>query len=230
MPDATPPGARIRTLLRDVTNTGAVNRGATRQAGGVPPGTPSDSELMLALTEGRIEALGRLYDRYGSLVFSVGLRVLHDRQLAEDVTQDVFLRLWRRPWSYDPERGRFRSWLMSVTRNRAIDERRRVVRRLRVEERADDPVPELPGPQRFHDPQLESELAEQRRFVQEAMTRLPPAQREVIELAYFGGLTQVEIAACTGQPLGTVKTRIRLGLGKLRRSLGHLRTEDPRDA
>ena len=90
---------------------------------------------MVGLAGGEIEALERLYDRYSSLVFSVGLRVLGDRQLAEDVTQDVFLRLWRRPWSYDPARGRFRSWLMSVTRNRAIDGRRRVVRRLRLEER-----------------------------------------------------------------------------------------------
>ena len=183
---------------------------------------------MVGLAGGEIEALERLYDRYSSLVFSVGLRVLGDRQLAEDVTQDVFLRLWRRPWSYDPARGRFRSWLISVTRNRAIDERRRVVRRLRLEERGDDPAPELPAPGRFHDPQLEAVLAEERRAVREAMTRLPPPQREVIELAYFGGLTQVEIAAQTGEPLGTVKTRIRLGIQKLRDALQDLRTEERR--
>ena len=183
---------------------------------------------MAGLADGEIEALERLYDRYSSLVFSVGVRVLNDRQLAEDVTQDVFLRLWRRPWSYDPTRGRFRSWLMSVTRNRAIDERRRVVRRLRAEESDDEAAPRLPAPERFHDPQLEAELAEQRRAVRQAMTRLPPAQREVIELAYFGGLTQVEIAARTGEPLGTVKTRVRLGMKKLRGSLQELQREDQR--
>lgn len=180
---------------------------------------------MAELGEGRVEALERLYDRYSSLVFSVALRVLTDRPLAEDVTQEVFLRLWRRPWSYDPERGRFRSWLMSVTRNRSIDERRRVVRRLRLEEREDDRRPDPPATGRFYDPQLETVLAEERRAVREAMTRLPPAQREVIELAYFGGLTQVEIAARTGEPLGTVKTRVRLGIQKLRIALVGLRSD-----
>lgn len=180
---------------------------------------------MAELGEGRVEALERLYDRYSSLVFSVALRVLTDRPLAEDVTQEVFLRLWRRPWSYDPERGRFRSWLMSVTRNRSIDERRRVVRRLRLEEREDDRRPDPPATGRFYDPQLETVLAEERRAVREAMTRLPPAQREVIELAYFGGLTQVEIAARTGEPLGTVKTRVRLGIQKLRVALVGLRSD-----
>ncbi len=180
---------------------------------------------MVGLGAGELEALEGLYDRYSSLVFSVAVRVLNDRQLAEDVTQEVFLRLWRRPGSYDPERSRFRSWLMSVTRNRSIDERRRVVRRLRLEEREDDAAPDPPGPERFHDPQLEAELAEDRRAVREALTRLPPPQREVIELAYFGGLTQVEIAALTREPLGTVKTRIRLGIQKLRVALVDLRGE-----
>ena len=221
MPESTAPRRRIRSLLRDVIQTEAPD--AAQQAD-----APADDELMVGLAGGEIEALERLYDRYSSLVFSVGLRVLGDRQLAEDVTQDVFLRLWGRPWSYDPSRGRFRSWLMSVTRNRAIDERRRVVRRLRVEERGDDRAPELPAPDRFHDPQLEAVLAEERRAVREAMTRLPPPQREVIELAYFGGLTQVEIAAQTGEPLGTVKTRIRLGIQKLRDALKDLRVEERR--
>jgi len=219
VPDSAPrPG--IRELIRDVSRS---ERSDT-------PETITDQELMVGLSEGEVEALERLYDRYSSLVFSIAVRVLTDRQLAEDVTQEVFLRLWRRPWSYDPGRGKFRSWLMSVTRNRSIDERRRVVRRLRQEDRDDDGMPEIPAPGRFHDPQLEAVLADERRAVREAMTRLPPAQREVIELAYFGGLTQVEVAALTGEPLGTVKTRIRLGIQKLRVALVGLRAEDSRDA
>lgn len=182
---------------------------------------------MAALAAGEIEALEALYDRYGALVFSVSLRVLYDRQLAEDVTQEVFLRLWRRPGSYDSARGRFISWLMSVTRNRAIDERRRLKRRGRLEER-DDVVPELPSEGRFRDPLEEAALAEERRALREAMTRLPPPQREVLDLAYFAGLTQVEIAQRTGQPLGTVKTRVRLGMQKLRESLSELRREETR--
>jgi RNA polymerase sigma-70 factor (ECF subfamily) len=171
---------------------------------------------MAGLAAGDLTALESLYDRYGALVFSVGLRVLLDRQLAEDVTQEVFLRLWRRPWAYNPERGRFVSWLMSVTRNRAIDERRRLSRRAVVEEMHDEALPELPDVGRFLDPLSEAILADQRREIRSALDQLPIAQREVLELAYFAGLTQTEIAARTGEALGTVKTRVRLGMQKLR--------------
>ena len=177
---------------------------------------------MEALGRGDIQALERLYDRYSTLVFSVSLRVLHDPQLAEDVVQEVFLRLWRQPASFDPARGRFISWLMSVTRNRALDELRRVSRRSRSEDAEEDdssPLDALATTDRMDDPALGVELQEQRDAVRTAMTRLPPEQRRAIELAYFSGLTQAEISDVTGDPLGTVKTRIRLGMRKLRDSL-----------
>ncbi len=107
MAEASP--RRIRPSIQDVT-----------QGDGDAP-VRTDDELMAGLAAGRLDALGALYDRYSALVFSVSLRVLYDWQLAEDVTQEVFLRLWQRPESYDPTRGRLLSWLMSVTRNRAID-------------------------------------------------------------------------------------------------------------
>ncbi len=178
----------------------------------------TDDELMAGLTEGRLDALGALYDRYSALVFSVSLRVLYDWQLAEDVTQEVFLRLWQRPESYDPSRGRLLSWLMSVTRNRAIDERRRLSRRQRSEE-DEEPTLELRDHDTSGDPALGASLAESRRVVRAAMALLPPAQREVVELAYFGGLTQTEIAERLHVPLGTVKTRVRLAMRKLRDTL-----------
>ena len=181
---------------------------------------------MAALGDGDLEALEGLYDRYSTLVFSVSLRVLHDTQLAEDVVQEVFLRLWRQPSSYDPTRGRFISWLMSVTRNRSLDELRRVTRRLRSEDLEEEPGRELPAPEGVDDPQAGLLLAERRAAVRAAMTRLPPAQRRVIELAYFGGLTQVEIAQATGDPLGTVKTRVRLGMQKFREALEEFINED----
>ncbi len=174
---------------------------------------------MTSLIAGDISALEVLYDRYSMLVFSVSLRVLYDRQLAEDVTQEVFLRLWRRPQSFDPTRGRLLSWLMSVTRNRAIDERRRLARRVRTEDASDEPLPDLSENDGRDDPQLALALTEVRWKVREAMQSLPPAQRQVIELGYFGGLTQVEIAERTGLPLGTVKTRVRLAMNKLRNEL-----------
>lgn len=195
-----------------------------------PDGEPGDAELMAQLGSGEVDALEVLYDRYSMLVFSLGLRILRDPQLAEDVVQEVFIRLWRRPASYDPARGRFVSWLMSVSRNRALDEQRRVSRRMRAEEGDDEPGHELPTSDRFDDPQAGLLLDELRRRVREAMTRLPPAQREVIELAYFSGLTQVEIAERTGEPLGTVKTRVRLGMNKLRASLGPDAADDVRAA
>lgn len=177
---------------------------------------------MEALGRGEIHALEQLYDRYSTLVFSVSLRVLHDAQLAEDVVQEVFLRLWRQPASFDPGRGRFISWLMSVTRNRALDELRRVSRRNRSEDQEEDessPLDSVATTDRMDDPALGAELREQREAVRMAMTRLPPEQRRAIELAYFSGLTQAEISDVTGDPLGTVKTRIRLGMRKLRDAL-----------
>lgn len=184
---------------------------------------------MEALGRGEIQALERLYDRYSTLVFSVSLRVLHDPQLAEDVVQEVFLRLWRQPASFDPGRGRFISWLMSVTRNRALDELRRVSRRNRSEDAEEDdssPLDALATTDRMDDPALGVELQEQRDAVRMAMTRLPPEQRRAIELAYFSGLTQAEISDVTGDPLGTVKTRIRLGMRKLRDSLTEFMAAD----
>lgn len=205
----------IRLPLRDVLS----GDGSSASEGVGSEAAPADDELMAGLVEGDIAALEQLYDRYVTLVFSVGLRVLHDRQLAEDVAQEVFLRLWRRPQSYDPARGRFLSWLMSVTRNRAIDERRRLNRRAQAEDPSDDSDGQLPGGDRLEDPQLAVHLGELRQAIRRALARLPAAQREVIQLAYFGGLTQTEIAERTDTPLGTVKTRVRLAMRKLREAL-----------
>jgi len=208
--------ARIRAAGQDVSLNG-------RRSTARPDAT--DAELMSVLATGDIVALELLYDRYSTLVYSVSLRVLHDSQLAEDVVQEVFLRLWRQPISYDPARGRFISWLMSVTRNRSLDELRRVTRRMRSEDVEDDePGHEIAAVGHLDDPQAELMVAEARAAVRAAMTRLPPAQRRVIELAYFGGLTHVEIAERTGDPLGTVKTRVRLGMRKLRESLAEFST------
>lgn len=207
------PRPEIQPTLRDVTRSdGARLDPAIVRAA-------DDAVLMEALASGDLHALESLYDRYSALVFSVSHRVLHDTHLAEDVVQEVFLRLWRQPTSFDPKRGRFISWLMSVTRNRALDELRKVSRRVRSEDQDEDPVADLPTSDRFDDPALGAELSEQRYAVRVAMTRLPPEQRRVIELAYFSGLTQLEIAAATGDPLGTVKTRVRLGMRKLRAAL-----------
>ena len=164
-------------------------------------------------------AFEEIYDRYGDLVYSTAFRVLRDPHLAEDISQEVFVRLWRKPDSYVAERGRFLTWLISVTRNRAVDEVRTRGRRQRHETASpEEQERELPAGA-ANDPALNAQLAEQRRIVRAALAELPPDQRQVIELAYFGGLTQREIADRLAQPLGTVKTRIRLGMQKLRAGL-----------
>lgn len=203
---------------------------ATRARPASPPrgeARDGDEALVAALREGRIEALEELYDRYSVLVFSIALRILRDRGLAEDVTQEVFLRLWRRPWLYRPERGRFVSWLTSITRNLAIDGQRRIARRRGAEEPGEDATAGIAEADRLADPAQAALLGEERAAVRAAVAQLPPPQRRVIELAWFGGLTQTEIAALTSTPLGTVKTRARLAMRRLRVALARLRPGDP---
>ena len=178
-----------------------------------------DEELMQRLLHKDKRAFEAIFDRYGDLVYSTSLRVLRDAHLAQDVSQEIFVRLWRKPESYVAERGRFLTWLISVTRNRAVDEIRSRGRRLRHETASpEEQEREFPAGE-ANDPALNAQLADQARTVRAALTELPPEQRQVIELAYFGGLTQQEISDRLDQPLGTVKTRIRLGMQKLRAAL-----------
>ncbi len=165
-----------------------------------------------------MKAFETLYDRYGTLVYSTGLRVTGDAHLAEDVAQETFLRLWRAPERYVPERGRFGTWLLSATRNRAVDQVRTRGRRRKREVTMEGPQKE-PAATGMADPALVAQLSDVRRSVRTALQTLPPEQRQAIELAYDDGYTQQEIASLLDQPLGTVKTRIRLGMQKLRPAL-----------
>jgi RNA polymerase sigma-70 factor, ECF subfamily len=178
-----------------------------------------DEELMQRLAYRDLVAFRALYDRYGNLVYSAALRVVRDAQIAEDMVQEIFLRIWRKPESYVAQRGRFVTWLTSVTRNRAVDEVRSRGRRFRHETASpEEQERELPASEQ-DDPALTAELSDQRRLIVAALAQIPEEQREIIMLAYFGGLTQQEIAERLAQPLGTVKTRIRLGMHKLRAAL-----------
>ena len=187
-----------------------------------------DEELMDRLGDRDLDAFEALYDRYADLVYSVSLRVVGDTHVAQDVTQDVFLRVWRRPEQFDVGRGKLVTWLLSVARNRSIDERRSHGRRLRHEALPSTTEEEevIPSADDLDDPALATVLSDERRAVRSALTVLPPEQRLAIQLAYFGGLTQQEIANKLGQPLGTVKTRIRLGMQKMRGALEERRQKD----
>jgi RNA polymerase sigma-70 factor (ECF subfamily) len=179
------------------------------------PDPETDDVLMNAVAQGDANALGRLYDRYGSILFGLLLRILHDRSEAEDVLQEVFLQTWRRAVTFDPARGRVVAWLAMLARSRALDRRRALVSRSRTaaEAAGESSEPSTGGV-------FEVMVAEDARRVRQALETIPEAQREVLRLAYFDGLSQSEIAARLARPLGTVKTHTRLALLKLRELLG----------
>ena len=184
----------------------------------------SDPELMQAISQREVRAFEALYDRYSRLVFSTAYRVLGDAHSAEDVVQDVFVRLWRKPESYVEERGRFLGWMLSVTRNRAIDEVRSRRRRPLNESQVGDPddrgsLSDETASEAATREMAGAELVDQREMVRAALKDLPDEQRLAIELAHYGGFTQAEIAERLSTPLGTVKTRIRLGMQKMRVAL-----------
>ncbi|HEX8069919.1 MAG TPA: sigma-70 family RNA polymerase sigma factor [Pyrinomonadaceae bacterium] len=175
---------------------------------------PSDTDLLHAVARGDEPALATLYDRYSAILLGLLLRILHDRQEAEDVLQDVFVQVWRRAADFDEARGRGFTWLVTLARSRAIDRLRALDARTRATQAAQREVRDEPSD--ASDDVLHSE---QRAVVLAALARLPEEQRRALLLAYYEGLTQSEIAARLNQPLGTIKTRMRSGLIKLRELL-----------
>lgn len=178
-----------------------------------------DEELVSRLAQGDLTALETLYARYARPVFSLALRILGDSADAEEVAQDVFERVWRHAPTFDAERGRFGTWLMSMTHHVAIDKVRKRQRRPQTVhgEAAERVALVLPDTSvDVSESTLRSLEAQQ---VRRALHSLPPSQQQAIELAYFGGLSHLEIAAALGDPLGTVKARIRRGMERLRSAL-----------
>jgi RNA polymerase sigma-70 factor (ECF subfamily) len=178
--------------------------------------TMAGQTLIRRMAAGDREAFGSFYDRYASLVYPLIVRIVRDRSDAADVLQEVFWEAWQGAATYDPARGTPEAWMITRARTRAIDRVRALRRRgetfVAPVDEAMAAAPVVGGDA--------AERAEDRGIVQGALGQLSPAQREVIELAYFAGLTQTEIAERLKQPLGTVKTRIRLGLERLREAVG----------
>jgi RNA polymerase sigma-70 factor (ECF subfamily) len=158
-------------------------------------------------------ALEILYDRYAGLIYTVALRIVGDRDLADEVLQDAFLRCWSGAGQFDPERGRLGAWLMGITRNRAIDLLRGRQHQARLREQELLPEAGARGGGRNDDP---GHIVVVQQTVAAALQDLPPAQRQVLEMSYFGGLTQTEIASRLDTPLGTVKSHMRRGLDRMR--------------
>ncbi|NJN15126.1 MAG: sigma-70 family RNA polymerase sigma factor [Oscillochloris sp.] len=190
------------------------NTGATDQA--------TDETLMMLIAEGDSIALARLYDRYSRVVYGLALRILGNAEPAEDIVQETFWRVWKRSTTFQASQGQVAPWLFGIARNLCIDElRRRQSRPATISNGIDTPLiaalPDL-----GQDVEALSWEIERRQLIVGALSELPADQRQVIELAYFGGLSQREIAAQLESPLGTIKTRIRLALQKLKGSLQQL--------
>jgi RNA polymerase sigma-70 factor (ECF subfamily) len=195
-----PPGARI---------SDAVNRQLAHL---------SDEALVALAARSEQSALAELYDRYGRTAYGLALRVLRDQALAEDAVQEAFLAVWRTASRFVPERGKASTWILTLVHRRAVDAVRREQRR-----RADSL--ELAAEPSVEGVEEDAWLRLQRERVQAALRRLPDAQREALELAYYGGFSQSELAERLGQPLGTIKSRMFTGLSTLREQLGEPGTE-----
>ncbi len=179
------------------------------------PADDADRAVLARVAEHELDALDELYERYKTMAYSIAYRITNDASLAEDVVQDAFLGAWRNAARYVEGRGSVKTWLLSIVHHRAIDaiRRRKPTTELPEHEEAPPPAFRLPDVWAEVSANLDADA------VRRALASLSDVQREAIEMAYFGGLTQTEVAERTGTPLGTVKSRMRLGLLAMRREL-----------
>ena len=172
----------------------------------------ADEDLISLVETGDADAFATLYDRHSRAAFSLAYRMMGERQAAEDLAQDAFLKAWRGAGSYRAERGSVRTWILSIVHNRGIDQLRSHASRRRTQDKIEATTPLSQPSEAF----AETWRNSQRDQIREAMGTLPSEQLKILELAYFSGYTHVEISELLGLPLGTVKGRMRLGLKKIR--------------
>jgi RNA polymerase sigma-70 factor (ECF subfamily) len=172
----------------------------------------ADEDLMRLVGLGDAAAFAVLYDRHGRTCYSLAYRMMGEKQAAEDLTQDAFLKVWRSAGGYRSERGSVRTWILSIVHNRGIDQLRSLASRRRTQDRVEQSAPRSQPSEAF----AEAWRNRQRDQIREALNTLPSEQLKILELAYFSGYTHVEISNLLGLPLGTVKGRMRLGLKKIR--------------
>ena len=175
----------------------------------------ADRAVLLLVAAGQLDALRELYDKYRVMAYSIALRITSDASLAEDVVQDAFLGAWRNAARYVEGKGSVKTWLLSIVHHRAVDAVRRRRPTVELPDNEETPSANMTLPDIW--PEVAGNL--DREEIAAALTSLSDVQREALELAYFGGLTQQEISIRTGTPLGTVKSRVRLGLLAMRRAL-----------
>ena len=203
----------------------AATAGPPAGAVGIEPGTPSDVDLMIAIQAGDPDALSQLYDRYNGIVKALILRIIHNDAEADDLLQEVFLEIWNQAKNFSAQKGKPLGWMVTLTRRRAIDALRKRQAYARAEERLQAEPERQPLAWVQNSTAEDINSGDTRALMAKVISTLPEAQQQVIDLAFFRGMSQREIAAHTNIPLGTVKTRLELGLKKIYDSLKELKDE-----
>jgi len=211
---APPSGPDVATSEKPITN--AVE---------LEPGAPSDVDLMLGIQSGDADALSQLYDRYNGIVKALILRIIHNETEADDLLQEVFMEIWNQAKNFSAKKGKPLGWMVTLTRRRAIDALRKRQAYARAEERFQAEPEQQPLAWVQNVTEDEIRAGDTRVLMAKVINSLPQAQQEVIELAFFQGMSQREIASNTNIPLGTVKTRLELGLKKIYDGLKELKDE-----
>jgi RNA polymerase sigma-70 factor (ECF subfamily) len=189
------------------------------------PGQPSDLDLMAGIQKGDADALSELYDRYNGILKALILRVVHNEAEADDLLQEIFMEIWNQSKNFSAQKGKPLGWMVTLARRRAIDGLRKKQAYARAEERLQAETEQQPDAWVHNSTEQEIDFADTRVLVREVINSLPPPQQQAIELAFFRGMSQREIAANTNTPLGTVKTRLELGLKKIYDGLKELKHE-----
>src|SRR6266403_189320 len=191
----------------------------------VEPGAPSDVDLMLGIQAEDADALSQLYDRYNGIVKALILRIIHNDSEADDLLQEVFMEIWNQAKNFSAQKGKPLGWMVTLARRRAIDGLRKKQAYARAEERLQNEIEQQPDAWVHNATEEEIVLSDTRALIRKVIKGLPPPQQQAIDLAFFRGMSQREIAAKTNTPLGTVKTRLELGLKKIYDGLKELKDE-----
>ena len=189
------------------------------------PAPQTDEQLMARIQEREPEALAALYDRYSGILKSLIMGVIHNDAEADDLLQEIYMEIWKQAAHYSVQKGKPLGWIVTLTRRRSIDRLRKKQAYARAEERLQNETEQQPEAWVHNSTQDDIQMSDNRRLILGVLKNLPPAQREAIDLAFYHGMSQREIAAKTGIPLGTIKTRLELGLKKISEALKGMRDE-----
>jgi RNA polymerase sigma-70 factor (ECF subfamily) len=202
-----------------------ISKSPVTAAAVLAPGAHSDLELMLGIQKEDPEALSELYDRYSGIIKALILRVIHNDAEADDLLQEIFMEIWNQAKNFSAQKGKPLGWMVTLARRRAIDGLRKKQAYARAEERLQNETEQQPDAWVLNTTEADIASGDRRVIIRQVIDSLPPAQQEAVELAFFRGMSQREIAAKTNTPLGTVKTRLELGLKKIYDGLKELKDE-----